>query len=101
MKADIHLGLEEFENLQEHKIREHRGMCSTSLKICKKNSIEILNVRGLEYSSPSWTRSSLPNDQAIIWAKAKACVCADSVLCVGRMEQGPGAAERRWMERPK
>ena len=36
------------------------------------------------------------NDQADKWAKAKVCVYADSVLCVGRMEQGPGAADRRW-----
>ena len=36
------------------------------------------------------------NDQAINWAKAKVCVYADSVLRVGRMEHGPGAAERRW-----
>ena len=34
------------------------------------------------------------NDQAIKWAKAKVCVCADSVLCVGRQEQGPEAIAR-------
>ena len=72
-------------------------VCSTSLKkVIKEHSEEIQNVRGLEYSSPSWTRSTLVNGQAIKWAKAKACVYADSVLCVGRIEQGPGAAERRW-----
>ena len=64
-------------------------------KLIKEHSEEILNVRGLEYSSPSWTRSTLVNDQAIKWAKAKACVHADSAPCVGRMEQRPGAAERR------
>ena len=62
----------------------------------KEHSEEILNVECLEYSSPSWTRSILANDQAVKWAKAKACVYADSVLCVGLMEHGPGAAERRW-----
>ena len=53
----------------------------------KEHAEEILNVSGLENSSPSWTRSTLVNDQAIKWAKAKACVHADSVLSVGRMEQ--------------
>ena len=28
--------------------------------------------------------------------EGKCCVCADSVLCVGWMEDGPRAAERRW-----
>ena len=56
-------------------------------------------MRGLVFSSPSWTRSTFVNDQAIKWAKAKACVFADSVLCIGRMEQGPGASKRK-IERP-
>ena len=60
----------------------------------KEQSEEILNVECLKYSSPSWTRSILVNDQAIKWAKAKVCVHADSVPCVGRMEHGLGAAER-------
>ena len=58
----------------------------------KEHSEEILNVRGLEYSSTSWTRSLLVNDQAIKWATAKAWVYADSVLCIGRMEHGPGVS---------
>ena len=56
----------------------------------------MLNVKDLENSSPSWTRSVLVNDQAVKWAKAEVCVFADSVLCVGRMENDPGEAERRW-----
>ena len=58
----------------------------------KEHAEEILNVRGLEYSSTSWTRSLLVNDQAIKWATAKAWVYADSVLCIGRMEHGPGVS---------
>ena len=53
-------------------------------------------MRSLEFSSPSWTTSILVNDQAIKWTKAKVCIYADSVFFVGRMEHGPGAAERRW-----
>ena len=38
--------------------------------------------------------SVLANDQAIKWTKAKVCVFADSVLCVGQMKDTPGAIER-------
>ena len=58
-----------------------------------EHSEEILNVKCLEYSS-SWARSVLSHDQAIKWAKAKVCVYADSVLCVGQMKDSPGAIER-------
>ena len=51
-------------------------------------------MKRLEYSSPSWMRSVLSHDQAIKWAKAKVCVYADSVLCVGQMKDSPGATER-------
>ena len=36
----------------------------------------------------------IANDQAIKWAKAKVCVYADSVLCVGQMRGTPEAIER-------
>ena len=48
----------------------------------------------LEYSSPSWTRTILANGQAVKWAKAKVCVYADSVLCVGQVKDISGATER-------
>ena len=35
------------------------------------------------------------NDNAIEWAKVKVCVYAGSVLCVGRIEQAPGAADAK------
>ena len=60
----------------------------------KEHSEEILNVECLEHSSPSWTRSVLANDQAAKWAKAKVCVYADSVLCVGQVKDISGATER-------
>ena len=77
-----------FENIE--------NVFNISQKLPKEHPEEILNVRSLEYSSPSRTRSTVVSDEAIKWAKAKACVYADSVLCVGRMEQSPGVAERRW-----
>ena len=39
-------------------------------------------------------RSMLANDQARKWAKARVFLYADSVLCLGKMEQGSGAAEK-------
>ena len=36
----------------------------------------------------------LANDQAMKWAKARVFVYADSVLCLGKTEQGSGAAEK-------
>ena len=63
-------------------------------KLIKEHSAEILNVECLEYSSPSWTWSILANDQAVKWAKAKVCVYADAVLCVGQVKDISGATER-------
>ena len=63
-------------------------------KLVIEHSEEILNVKCLEYSSPSWARSVLFHDQAIKWAKAKVCVYADSEQCVGQMKESPGAIER-------
>ena len=57
---------------------------------------EILNVKTLDYQSPSWTRSALCNDKVIEWVKAKVCVYADSVLCLGKVEQDPEAACANW-----
>ena len=65
-------------------------------KLIQEHSEEILNAKCLEYSSLSWARSVLANDQAMKCAKAKACVYADSFLCIGRMEQAPGATVQRW-----
>ena len=62
--------------------------------LIQEHSEEILNVECLEYSSPSWTRSTLANDQAIKWAKATACVYDDSVLCVGQVKDISRATER-------
>ena len=63
-------------------------------KLVQEQSGEILNVECLRYSSPSWERWILANDQAIKWAKTRVFVYADSVLCLGRTEQGSGAAEK-------
>ena len=74
---------EDFQNLFDitHKLVHKQG--------------EILNARMIECASPSWTRSSLAQDQAIMWSKAKVRVCSDSVLWLGKMTD-PADANRRW-----
>ena len=99
MKAAIHLVRDFLMNSDIYKntrFENIENVFNIIPKLIKEQSEEILNVRCLEYSSPSWTRSILVNNQAIKWAKAKVCVYGDSVLCVGRMENGPGTQERRW-----
>ena len=99
MKAAIHLGPDYVSNSETYKntIFENYGnVFNITQKLIKEHSEEILKVECLEYSSHSWARSVLANDQAMKCAKAQACVCADSVLCIGRMEQAPGAAVQRW-----
>ena len=86
----------EFGNLQEHRFENIENVFNITQKLIKEHSEVLLNVRSPDYSSPSWTRSALINDKAIKWVLGKACVNADSVLRVGRMEQEPGAAEERW-----
>ena len=64
------------------------SVCSTLFKkLVMEYSEEILNGKWLEYSSPSWTRSVSSHDQAIKWTKAKVCVYADSIPCVGQVKR--------------
>ena len=63
-------------------------------KLMLEHSEEILNVKPLERSSPSWTRSVFSHDQAIMWTKTKIRVYSDSVLCVGQMNESKEAITR-------
>ena len=97
MKAAIHLGPNYVSNSEIYKntkFEEIENLFNIAQKLVMEHSEEILSVKCLEYSSPSGARSVLANDQAIKWAKAKVCVHADSVLCVGQMKETPGAIER-------
>ena len=97
MEAAIHLGpnyLANSEIYKNTKFEEIESLFNITEKLVMEHSEEILTVKCLEYSSPSWVRSALSLDQAIKWAKAEVCVCADSVLCVGQMKEGLEATER-------
>ena len=97
MEAAIHLGpnyLTNSEIYNKTKFEQIGCVFNIAEKLVMEHSEEILNVKCLEYSSPSWARSVLANDQAIKWAKAKVCVYADTVPCVGQMKDISGATER-------
>ena len=99
ISAAIHLGQDFLENLQVYKntkFENIENVFNITQRFMKLQSEEILNVKTLDYHSPSWTRSTLFNDNVIKWAKAKVCVYAASVLCVGPTEQAPGAADAKW-----
>ena len=88
MKAAIHLGQDFLENSEIYKntkFENIENVFNITQKLLKEHSEEILNVKPLDHS-PSWTRSTLFNDNVIKWAKAKVCVYADSFLCVGEKE---------------
>ena len=89
MKAGIHFVPNYVSNSEIYKntkFEDIESVFNIAQKLVREHSEEILNVSCLEYySSPSYARSVLANDQAIRWANAKVCVCADSVLCVGQM----------------
>ena len=72
MKAVIHLGPNDLENSEIHtntQFEEIESLFSITQKLVMEHSEEILNVKCLEYSSPSWARSVLSHDQAIKWAQ--------------------------------
>ena len=91
--------LSEFGNLQEHKIRKHRECVQHHSKINERTFRRSSECERPGHSSPSWTRSTVVNDQAIKWAKAKACVYADLRSVCWSDETRP-RSRRKKMERP-
>ena len=90
MNVTIHLGPNYVTNWEIHEnvnFEEIESPFSTSQKLIMEHSEEILNVKWLESSSPSWTRSLLSHDQAVKWAKSKVFVCADSLLCLRQINE--------------
>ena len=68
MKAATHLGPDFLKNLEIYKntrFENIENVINFTQRLIKEHSEEILNMKDLEYSSPSWTRSILVNDQAI------------------------------------
>ena len=78
MTAAIHL------NVQELRIQFFESLFNVTKMLIMDNT-EIRNVKCLDCETPSWTRSTLLNDQAVQLAKAKVYVYSDSVLCMGKV----------------
>ena len=100
MKATVHLGSDHLQHLEVYKntnFEEIQSLFNITQKLTKEHSEEILNVRTIERTSPSWTRSVLSHDQLIQWTKAKVCVYSDSALCLGKMWAQKDAIEKvKW-----
>ena len=88
MKAAIHLGPDDTENFEVYKF-------SIAQKLILDHSEEILNVKPIEGTAPSWTRSTLSHDQETKWTKSKVHVYSDSVLCLEKLSY-LSEANRRW-----
>ena len=76
-----------FENIQ--------NVFNVTQKLIEEHSEEFLHVRS--YSSPSWTRSTLVNDQAVKWAKAKVCLRWLRSICWSTRSRS--STDRRWVEK--
>ena len=63
----------QFGSVQEFKI----CLFNITKKLISENS-ETLNVNSIESASLSWTRSTLLNDRALKWTKARVHVFSDS-----------------------
>ena len=85
MKAAIHLGPNYTENLEVFRCTNFKALgilFHTTLKIFLHHQVETLNVKTIERTSLSWTRSTL---FMVKWTKARVRVYSHSVLCLGNM----------------
>ena len=83
MKAAVHLGpnyTKHVEMYKKAKFEEIQNLFDIIQKLMWDHHGEILNVKHIGSTGPSWTRSTLSHDQVIKWAKAKVLVYSDSVL---------------------
>ena len=74
MNAAIHLGPNYSENLEVYKntnFEEIPNLFGITQKLILDLSDEIANVKPLESTAPSWTRSTLSDDQVIKWTKSR------------------------------
>ena len=89
-----------FGRFQEHKLQGTSDFFDTTQKLMLNHQSEILNVTTIEWTSLSWTRSTLSHDQLIMWTKAKVRVNSHSVLCLGKMPVH-SEANGRWENQVK
>ena len=85
MWASMRLGPNYLANLQVYNntnFEDTESLFNITQKLKLEHSEEILNVKPVESSSPSWTRSEMSHDQAIKWTKSKSvCLLRFSSMC--------------------
>ena len=97
MKSAVHLGREYQQNLIAYRntnFEELKTLFDITLRLIVENSFEILNLSTMTCDFSPWMRSTLCHDQVIKWAKAKAHVHSDSVLCLGKLHNHSEANEK-------
>ena len=82
LRAAIHLGQIYAENMAVFKnmhVEEIQNLFSITQRLVLENSEEVLNVKAIDSSDPSWMRTKISHLPVVNWAKAKVHVYADYV----------------------
>ena len=99
-KASVHLGPNYNENLEGYRntnFEDLKNLFDITQRLILEHAAEILNVSPIDWTAPSWTRSSLLHDYVTKWTKAKVQVHTDSILCLGKMQDHSGA-NKKWTD---
>ena len=98
MTAAVHLGPNCTEILKVYRntnFEELQNLFDITQRLILDHQAEILIVSPIHWTDPSWTRSTLTNDQVITWTKANVHFYSDPVLCLAKM-QDHSEANQRW-----
>ena len=74
MEAAVHLGQNYTDNLEVHRntnFEELQNLFDITQRLILHHQAEILNVSPIDWTAPSWTRSTLTHDQVLKWTKVK------------------------------
>ena len=94
------LAMKILEVYRNRKFQRAQNLFDITQKLILDRHAEILNVSPIDWTAPSWTRSTLAHDQVIKWAKANVHAHLDSVSCLGKMQQ-LSEANQRWNAQPE
>ena len=89
MKAAIRLGPNYVGKLEVYRntnFEELQNLFDITQKLTLNHHAEILNVTTIDWTSSSWTRSTLSHDQVVTLTKGRVRVCSDSVSCLGNCQ---------------
>ena len=80
-----------FKNIDIEEIQDLFGITQ---KLVSDHSEEIVSVKAIESTDPSWIRSRLSHRQVINWTKTKVHEYSHSVLCLGKLSKPSEATQR-------